>query len=73
MIELTANMRQRNDMCYSEILNRIRTGNQTNEDIAKLRTRLTSGIPDPVQVNDPKFHSALYVLPRKEQVIPCGR
>jgi len=68
MIELTANMRQRNDQCYSDILNRIRTGNQTNEDIAKLRTRLTSGIPDPVQLNDPKFHSALYLLPRKEQV-----
>ena len=73
VIELTANMRQRNDTCYSEILNRIRTGNQTNEDIAKLRTRLTSGMPDPVQLNDPKFNSALYVLPRKEQVTPCGR
>ena len=28
VIELTANMRQRNDTCYSEILNRIRTGKQ---------------------------------------------
>ena len=55
-------------VCYSDILNRIRTGNQTNEDKARLHTRLTSGIPDPVQLNDPKFHSALYLLPRKEQV-----
>ena len=58
MIESTVNLRERNDQCYSDILNRIRTGNQTNEDIAKLWTRLTCGIPDSVQLDDPTFHSA---------------
>ena len=32
------------------------------------RTRLTSGIINPVQLRDAKFNSALYLLPRKEQV-----
>ena len=58
VIELTANMHQRNDICYSEILNRIRTDHQTAENIARLRTRLTSGISNPVQLNDPKFQFA---------------
>ena len=61
MVELHTNMRQRNDTTYSEVLNRIRTGDQ-------LRTRLTSGIINPVQLRDAKFSSALYLLPRKEQV-----
>ena len=68
MVELQTNMRQRNDTSYSEVLNRIRTGNQTSEDIKLLKTRLTSGIINPVQLRDPKFSCALYLLPRKEQV-----
>jgi len=61
-------MCQRNVTFYSEVLNRIRTGNQTTEDIQVLNTRLTSGIINPVQLRDPKFSCALYLLPRKEQV-----
>ena len=37
-----------------------------------LRTRLTSGIVNPVQLRDAKFSSALYLLPRKEQVKRAG-
>ena len=68
MVELHTNMRQRNDTTYSEVLNRIRTGDHTPEDIQLLRTRLTSGIINPVQLRDAKFSSALYLMPRKEQV-----
>ena len=50
------------------ILYRIRTSHQTAEDISHLRTRLTSGNSHPVQLSDPKFCSALYLLPHKEQV-----
>ena len=65
MVELTVNIHQRNDI-YSDVLNGIRTGNQTAEDIQPLRSRLTSGIANPVQLSDHKFKSALYLLPRKE-------
>ena len=68
MVELHTNMQQRNDTNYSEVLNRIQTGDHTSEDIQLLRTRLTSGITDSVQLRDHKFNSALYLLPRKDQV-----
>jgi len=68
MVELQTNMQQRNDTSYSEVLNRIRTGNQTSEDIKLLKTKLASSITNPVQLHDPKFSCALYLLPRKEQV-----
>ena len=61
-------MRQRNDNTYSEILNQIRTSDHTAEDIQLLRTRLTSDISNPVQLRDARFNTALYLLPRKEQV-----
>ena len=68
MAELHTNMRPRNDTTYSEVLNQIRTGDHTAEDIQLLRTRLTSGIINPVQLRDAKFNSALYLLPKKEKV-----
>ena len=49
------------------VLSRIRTGDHTPEDIQLLRTRLTSGIINPVQLRDAKFSSALYLMPRKEE------
>ena len=52
-IHIGGTPRQRND----KVLNGIRTGDQ-----------LTSGIVNPVQLHDAKFSSALYLLPRKEQV-----
>ena len=51
MVKLHTNMRQRNDTTYSEVLNRIRTGDHTPEDIQLLRTRLTSGIVNYVMLN----------------------
>ena len=39
MFELTEIMRQKDDAVFAELLNRIREGNQTNEDIALLCTR----------------------------------
>ena len=68
IVELHTNMQQRNDSAYSEVLNRIRTGDHTTEDIWLLRTRLTSGIINSVQLCDAKYNSALYLLPRKERV-----
>ena len=52
MFELTTNMRQRNDTTYSEILNHIRTGCHTPNDTQLLRSRLTSGIDNPVSLSD---------------------
>ena len=66
MMGLCTNMRKHNDTAYSEVLNRICT-DHTTEDIQLLRTRLTSGVVSPVQLQDPVFSSALYLLPRKEQ------
>ena len=68
MVEIHTNMRQRNDTNHSEVLNPIQTGDHTSEGIQLLRTRLTSGISNPAQLRDPKFNSALYLLPRKDQV-----
>ena len=68
LIELTQNMRQRGDTEYSDILNRVRIGSQTKSDISVLRSRLTSGIRDPVDVSQPPFVDALCLLPLKEQV-----
>ena len=68
MVELHTNMHQHTDNTYSEVLNRIRTGDHTVEDIQLLRTMLTSGVVNPVQLQDPVFSPALYLLPRKEQV-----
>ena len=67
MVKLHTNMCQHNVNTYSEVLNRIHTGDHTVEDIQLLRTRLTSGVVNPVQLQDPVFSSPLYLLPRKEQ------
>ena len=54
VINLEINHRQGNDKDYAEMLNRIRVGSMTSEDIAKLRTRVRpKGHPDlrDVQLN----------------------
>ena len=50
MVEFNTSMRQRKDTTYSEVLNHIRTGDHTTEDIQLLQTRQTSGIVNPVQL-----------------------
>ena len=44
-IELLHNHRQGGDKSYAEILNRIRFGNQTPDDVAILQSRITSNFP----------------------------
>ena len=68
VFELTTNMRQRNDTTFSEVLNHIRTGSHTPDDIQLLRSRLTSGVLNPVSLTDERFRGALRLLPRKVQV-----
>ena len=50
------------------ILNRVRIGSETKADISALRSRLTSGISNPIDVSQPPFVNALRLLPFKEQV-----
>ena len=62
LIELTQNMRRMGDTEYSEIFNRIRIGSQTKADISVLRSRLTSGISNPIDVSQPPFVDALHLF-----------
>ena len=68
MVELTINMRPMGDNTYSRVLGRIRIGQQTPDDITLLRTRLTSGIDTPVDVEQSPFTDALRLLPLKVMV-----
>lgn len=42
ILELTEIQRQKNDNRFASLLNRVRTGDQTDEDIALLNSRQTS-------------------------------
>ena len=42
MFELTEIMRQKDDQTFAELLNRVREGNQTEDDIALLKSRSVS-------------------------------
>ena len=53
---------------YSQLLNRVRIGQHTREDLSLLRTRLTSGVSDPIQVDRAPFVDALRLLPKRDQV-----
>ena len=68
LVELTTNMRQRGDSVYSQLLNRVRIGQHDREDLSLLRTRLTSGVSDPIQLDRAPFVDALRLLPKKDQV-----
>ena len=61
-------MRQMGDNTYSRVLGRIRTGQQTPDDITLLRTCLTSGIDTPVDFEQSPFTDALRLLPLKVMV-----
>ena len=65
MFEFNTNMRQRGDATYSEVLNHIRTGRQTPGDIRLLRSRLMSGVENPLCLSDERFKG---LLPGKIQV-----
>ena len=68
LVELTTNMRQRGDAAYSQLLNRVRTGDFNREDLSVLRMWLTSGVSDPIRLDRAPFIDALRLLPLKEQV-----
>ena len=59
-IELTHNHRQAEDWEYAEMLNRIRVGKQTEEDMKLLATRISDESP----------HDALYVFGKN---VPCTK
>ena len=61
-------MRQMGDNTYSRVLGRIRTGQQTPDNITLLRTRLTSGTDTPVDVEQSPHSQMLYLLPFKVMV-----
>ena len=67
VIELTVNIRQCGHTDYSDVLNRVRTGNQTESDVT-LCNRLTSGVTDPVDVTQPPFVDALHLMPLKKNI-----
>ena len=62
MIELEDNIRQHNDQSFSSLLNRIRIGDHTQEDIAILATRKTSN--NQVDLLSSPFCNALRLFPR---------
>ena len=68
LVELMTNMRQRGDATYSQLLNRVRTGDFNHEDLSVLQTWLTSGVSDPIRLDRAPFIDALRLLPLKEQV-----
>lgn len=59
---LTTNQRQAGDRTWASILNRIRTGEPTNDDIEVLRQRTL------VDTSVPPFDTALRVFPTRKQV-----
>ena len=61
VINLTENHRQGNDKTYADILNRVRVGEQTKEDIELLRKRVRPK-------NHPDLRNALYIACKKVSV-----
>ena len=68
VIELEVKMHQQNDFSFSEILNRIRTGVHTNEDVKVLQTHLVSG--GTVDLLASPYDTALTLYPRTVDVVP---
>ena len=54
VVSLEENHRQGEDKVYGDLLNRVRTGDQTSEDIALLETRVRSSI-------DPSLNNAVHI------------
>jgi ATP-dependent exoDNAse (exonuclease V) alpha subunit len=71
--DLTENVRQRGDSAWSQILNRIRTGDATDDDMIILRSRLTreSAAPDDrARAQDdtlPPWNNALRIFSKRKQ------
>lgn len=66
LIELKRSMRQADDEQYATLLNRIRLGEPTEEDVILLQSRLTDSVY-PINLRDEKFKGALYLYPTVKQ------
>jgi ATP-dependent DNA helicase PIF1 len=66
MVELKDNMRQQNDSLFSQILNRIRIGEQNDEDIKIIQRRLVSN--GDIHLSAHPFDTALRLYPRTVNV-----
>jgi hypothetical protein len=63
LVELEQNMRQKGDASYARLLNHVRTGSHTYEDISMLKSRVVASD----ELLKPPFSSALHLLPTVEQ------
>ena len=66
MVELKVNMRQRNDASFSQILNRIRKGEHTHEDVKAIQGHLLSN--GDIDLSAAPFDTALRLYPRTASV-----
>ncbi len=64
---LKENMRQKEDANFAHLLNRIRIGCQTDEDICLLQSRLVQSVGGPVDDTQPPFDNAIRIFPCREQ------
>ena len=66
MVELKVNMRQQNDTSFSLMLNRIRKGEQTHEDVKAIQGRLVSN--GDIDLSAAPFDTALRLYPHTASV-----
>ena len=67
LIELTEIMRQKHDLSFTQLLNRIRTGSQTEDDITTINARIISPF-------DPNYPSdALHIWAENQPVTEHNR
>ena len=66
MVELKVNMRQQNDTSFSQMLNRIRKGEHTHEDVKAIQGRLVSN--GDIDLSAAPFDTALRLYPRTASV-----
>ena len=62
IVELTENVRQQKDSSFSDLLNRVRVGKQTEQDIKLLESRMVVG--KNIDLSKPPFEKALRLFPR---------
>ena len=61
IVELTENVRQQKDSSFSDLLNRIRVGKQTEQDVKLLESRMVVG--NNIDLSKPPFEKALRLFP----------
>ena len=66
MVELKVNMRQQNDTSFSQMLNRIRKGEHTHEDVKAIQGHLVSN--GDIDLSAAPFDTALRLYPHTASV-----